>query len=67
VRALDVEAIFYLRARGMTYAEARDMLIHAFAGQVLDGVAVEPLRAALETELFEQLAKDLAEADGNAK
>ncbi len=63
---LDDEAIFYLRARGMTYAEARDMLIHAFAGQVLDGVTVEPLRAALETELFDQLAKDLAEADGPA-
>ena len=60
---LDDDAIFYLRARGMTYAEARDMLIHAFAGQVLEGVAVEPLRAALEVELFEQLARDLAEVD----
>ena len=60
---LDDDAIFYLRARGLTYAEARDMLIHAFAAQVLDGVEVEPLRAALETELFEQLAKDLAEVD----
>ena len=37
---LDDDAIFYLRARGLTYAEARDMLIHAFAGQVLDGVRV---------------------------
>jgi Fe-S cluster assembly protein SufD len=64
---LDDEAIFYLRARGMTYAEARDMLIHAFAGQVLDGVKVEPLRAALEAELFEQLARDLAEVDGAAR
>ena len=61
---LDDEAIFYLRARGMTYAEARDMLIHAFAGQVLDGVQLESLRVALEAELFVQLAKDLAEADG---
>jgi Fe-S cluster assembly protein SufD len=60
---LDEDAIFYLRARGLTYAEARDMLIHAFAGQVLDGVRVEPLRAALEAELYEQLAKDLAEVD----
>jgi hypothetical protein len=47
----------------MTYAEARDMLIHAFAGQVLEGVAVEPLRLALETELYDQLATDLAAAD----
>ena len=61
---LDEESIFYLRARGMTYAEARDMLIHAFAGQVLDGVKVEPLRTALESELYAQLARDLAEVDG---
>jgi Fe-S cluster assembly protein SufD len=61
---LDDEAIFYLRARGLTYAESRDMLIHAFAGQVLDGVQLESLRVALEAELFAQLAKDLAEVDG---
>jgi Fe-S cluster assembly protein SufD len=60
---LDEDAIFYLRQRGLTYAEARDMLIHGFAAQVLDGVRIEPLREALEAELFEQLAKDLAEVD----
>jgi Fe-S cluster assembly protein SufD len=60
---LDEDAIFYLRTRGLTYAEARDMLIHAFAGQILDGVRVEPLREALERELFDQLAADLADAD----
>ena len=64
---LDDEAIFYLRARGLPYAEARDMLIHAFAAQVLDGVQIEPLRAALEITLFDQLAKDLADVDGAAK
>ena len=42
---LDEDAIFYLRARGLTYVEARDMLIHAFAGEILDRVQVEPLRA----------------------
>jgi Fe-S cluster assembly protein SufD len=61
---LDEDSIFYLRARGLTYAEARDMLIHAFAGQILERVQVEPLRQALEAELFEQLARDLAEMDG---
>ena len=35
---LDDDAMFYLRARGMTVLEARDMLIHAFAGEILDGV-----------------------------
>jgi len=60
---LDEDAIFYLRARGLTYFEARDMLIHAFAGDILDRVKIEPLRVALEAELYAQLAKDLAELD----
>jgi Fe-S cluster assembly protein SufD len=60
---LDEDAIFYLRARGLNYFEARDMLIHAFAGDILDRVKVEPLRVALEGELYAQLAKDLAEID----
>src|SRR5437867_6087344 len=63
VGQLDEDAIFYLRARGLTYFEARDMLIHAFAGDILDRVKVEPLRVALEGELYAQLAKDLAEID----
>jgi Fe-S cluster assembly protein SufD len=60
---LDDDAIFYLRARGLTYAEARDMLIHAFAGQILERVQIDALRQALEAELFDQLARDLAEVD----
>jgi Fe-S cluster assembly protein SufD len=60
---LDEDAIFYLRARGLTYFEARDMLIHAFAGDILDRVKIEPLRVALEAELYAQLARDLAELD----
>jgi Fe-S cluster assembly protein SufD len=64
---LDDDAIFYLRARGLTYADARDMLIHAFAGEILDRVRIEPLKTALEAELFAQLARDLAEADSNRR
>ena len=60
---LDEDALFYLRARGLTFFEARDMLIHAFAGEILDRVRIEPLRRALEAELYEQLARDLAEVD----
>ncbi len=39
------------------------MLIHAFAGDILDRIKIEPLRLALEAELYAQLAKDLAELD----
>jgi len=60
---LDDDAIFYLRARGLTFFEARDMLIHAFAGDILDRVKIESLKTALESELYAQLARDLAEAD----
>jgi Fe-S cluster assembly protein SufD len=60
---LDEDAIFYLRARGLTYFEARDLLIHAFAGEIIDRVQIEALKNALEAELYAQLAKDLAELD----
>jgi Fe-S cluster assembly protein SufD len=61
---IDEDALFYLRARGLTYFEARDMLIHAFAGEIIDRVQIEPLKRALEADLYTQLARDLAEVDG---
>jgi Fe-S cluster assembly protein SufD len=60
---LDEDAIFYLRSRGLTFFEARDMLIHAFAGEILDRVQIPALKEALEAELYAQLARDLAEVD----
>ncbi|OFW20520.1 MAG: Fe-S cluster assembly protein SufD [Acidobacteria bacterium RIFCSPLOWO2_12_FULL_66_21] len=60
---LDDDAIFYLRSRGLPYFEARDMLIRAFAGDILDRVKIPELRAGLEQELYSQLAKDLEEID----
>jgi Fe-S cluster assembly protein SufD len=55
---LDEEALFYLRARGLNATQARDMLIHAFAGDILNRVKVEPLRLQVEAELFAQLERD---------
>jgi Fe-S cluster assembly protein SufD len=60
VGQLDEEAMFYLRARGLTLAEARDMMLHAFAGEVLDGLKMPGLRPQIESALFEALARDLA-------
>jgi Fe-S cluster assembly protein SufD len=60
---LDDDALFYLQARGLTFSEARDLLIHAFAGEILDRIQIEPLKHALESELYAQLARDLAEVD----
>ena len=39
------------------------MLIHAFAGEILERVKIAPLRRALEDELCAQLARERAEVD----
>ena len=49
VGQLDEEAMFYLQARGLTRREARDMLLHAFAGEVLEGLKIPALREQIET------------------
>jgi Fe-S cluster assembly protein SufD len=41
---LDEDAMFYLRARGIAEIDARNLLIHAFAGEVLDRIPVEQVR-----------------------
>jgi Fe-S cluster assembly protein SufD len=51
VGQLDEDALFYLRSRGLTQKDARDLLIHAFAADILTRVKVEDLRARLEQAL----------------
>jgi Fe-S cluster assembly protein SufD len=53
VGQLDEAALFYLRSRGIPGAEARGLLIYAFAREMVDLVRAAPLRAA---------AKDLVAA-----
>jgi Fe-S cluster assembly protein SufD len=57
VGQLDEEAIFYLRSRGLSDAEARHFLIRAFAGDVLNRLPLEPLRTAVEEVLVRQLPR----------
>jgi Fe-S cluster assembly protein SufD len=59
VGQLDEEAMFYLQARGLTRIEARDMLLHAFAGEVLDGLKIPALRDQIERQFFAALARDV--------
>jgi Fe-S cluster assembly protein SufD len=60
VGQLDEEALFYLQARGLRPDDARDMLLHAFAGEVLNEISVVELREALEDTLFGRLARQVA-------
>jgi Fe-S cluster assembly protein SufD len=52
---LDEDALFYLRARGVGADEARNMLIHAFAGEVLDRVGLETVSARALTLIDQKL------------
>jgi Fe-S cluster assembly protein SufD len=51
---LDAESMFYLQSRGIGQREARELLIFAFARDVVDRVQVEPLRNTLESALYEK-------------
>jgi Fe-S cluster assembly protein SufD len=52
---LDDDALFYLRARGISAHEARNMMIHAFAGEILDGITVPAVRARIEDAMNAEL------------
>ena len=52
---LDADALFYLRARGLAADQARSVLIHAFASDLLNRIAIEPIRAQLDAVLLQQL------------
>lgn len=41
---MDDNALFYLRSRGISYKEARHLLMYAFANEVIGQIKLEPLR-----------------------
>ena len=53
---LDEDAIFYMRARGISADDARNLMIHAFAGEVLDGVKEDVVRDRAMRLLEEKLS-----------
>lgn len=55
VGQLDDEALFYLRARGLSKEQSRSLLIHAFASDLLNRIRVEPIRTQLDSLLLQQL------------
>jgi Fe-S cluster assembly protein SufD len=52
---LNEESIFYLRARGIGAETARRMLIHAFAGEIIERVRHAPAREELDKLVWERL------------
>ncbi len=54
VGQMDGEALFYLRSRGIGLEQARQMMIRAFASDVVDRIPLEPVRAHLNHKLTER-------------
>jgi Fe-S cluster assembly protein SufD len=52
---LDEEALFYLRARGIGEKNAKSLLLHAFAVDILDNIKIEPLRDYVDELISERL------------
>jgi Fe-S cluster assembly protein SufD len=57
VGRLDEDAVFYLRSRGIGDVEARNLMLHAFASEVLEQVGSDPLRAELERAIAARLPR----------
>ena len=55
VGQLDDEALFYLRSRALSREQARQILIHAFAADLLGHIKVGVIRAQLDALLLERL------------
>ena len=55
VGQLNEESIFYLRSRGIPEKTARRMLIHAFAGEIIERVKCESVREQLDKIVWDRL------------
>jgi Fe-S cluster assembly protein SufD len=62
IGSLDANALFYLRSRGIPEAEAKSMLVRAFLGEAIDGLADEEIRDALWQRIDSVLEKISREA-----
>ncbi len=62
---MDEDSIFYLRSRGIGLEQARRMLMHAFAGEIIDRVKCEPAREELDRLVWDRLEQSPVIAEKN--
>lgn len=55
VGQLDKDALFYLRARGISEKEAKALLLYAFANDAMQNIDIEPLKNKISKLLAEKL------------
>lgn len=60
---LDDEAMFYMRQRGISKSNARMLLMYAFAAEVSNRIAIEPLRERIDDMIKKRLRGELRSCD----
>jgi Fe-S cluster assembly protein SufD len=50
---IDQDALFFLKSRGLTEERARNLLIHAFAAEIIDKISVQSLLESLDRTIIE--------------
>ncbi|TVQ12860.1 MAG: Fe-S cluster assembly protein SufD [Bacteroidetes bacterium] len=63
VGQLDPAALFYLRTRGLCERTARQLLMYAFAGEVVQRIAITPLRERIDQLVEKRLKGELSICD----
>ncbi|HEX7421451.1 MAG TPA: Fe-S cluster assembly protein SufD, partial [Thermoanaerobaculia bacterium] len=58
---IDEQAMFYLRSRGIGEDEARNLLVYAFASEIVDRMKIEPVKEQVRRALFQHLPERLPE------
>lgn len=56
VGQLDPEEVFYLQSRGLSEADARSLLVYAFAAEVFEQIPIPSIKEQLRTLVQEQLS-----------
>lgn len=64
---LDEEALFYLRARGIGEAEARNLLVYAFASEIVERMKIEAVRENVGRALFSRMPGRMPERRGESR
>jgi Fe-S cluster assembly protein SufD len=53
---LDEQAMFYMRSRGIDKETARNLLVHAFGGEIIGGTSVIPIQCQLDLIMHHRLS-----------
>lgn len=64
---IDDETLFYLRSRGIGEQEARNLLVYAFASEIVERMKLEPVREQVRRALFQAMPQRLPERRENTR